>query len=314
MASLSSILLAQLQRRGVAGSATEGMEDTLRALVATGRAAWPEIAIETSAFVRYLADRLDLHPDLEAALQAVRAKDLYLAFGCAQGDARAIAAFERTLLSRIPTFLARLDPSRDLADEVAQELRKELLVPGNASAGIAVYSGRGDLGGWLRVVSIRTAQRLRRRSNLPAGLAAGRAEQSWRDADPEQDYLKLRYGAAYEEAFHAALASLSSRERLCLRLHYADGLDIGRIGRLYKIHRSTVARRLAEYRRKLRESVKERLRKRLKLTDSEYESVLSLVRSQMVVSLRSALKNPAHPAKGSSAQPAPSGRNTGRLG
>jgi RNA polymerase sigma-70 factor (ECF subfamily) len=176
-----------------------------------------------------------------------------------------------------------------------------------------VYSGRGDLGSWLRVVSIRTAQRLRRR-NQPPSLAAGRAEQPWRDADPERDYLKLRYGAAYEEAFQAALASLSSRERLCLRLHYADGLDIGRIGRLYKIHRSTVARRLAEYRRKLRESVKERLRKQLKLTDSEYESVLSLVRSQLVVSLRSALKNPAHSAKGSSAQGTASGRNTGRLG
>ena len=301
MASLSSILVGQLRRRGVAGSVTEGMEDTLCALVAAGRAAWPEIAIEASAFVQYLADRVDLQRDLEAALQAVRAKDLYLACGCAHGDARAIAAFERTLLSRIPTFLARLDPSRDLADEVAQELREELLVPGRASAGIAVYSGRGDLGSWLRVVSIRTAQRLRRRRNLPADLAAGRAEQPWRDADPERDYLKLRYGAAYEAAFQAALASLSSRERLCLRLHYADGLDIGRIGTLYKIHRSTVARRLADYRRKLRESTQERLRKQLKLTESEYESVLSLVRSQLVVSLRSALKNPAHSAKESSA-------------
>ena len=169
---------------------------------------------------------------------------------------------------------------------------KALLVPGRDTAGIAVYSGRGELGSWLRVVSIRTAQRLRRR-NLPAGLATDRAEQPWRDADPERDYLKLRYGAAYEEAFHAALASLSNRERLCLRLHYADGLDIDRIGRLYKIHRSTVARRLAEYRRKLRESMQQSLRKRLNLTDSEYESVLSLVRSQLVVSLRSALKNPA---------------------
>ncbi len=296
VASLSAILLAHLRRRGVMRSATTGMEEALQALVAAGRAAWPEIAIKASAFVQYLADRLDLHGDLEAALQALRAKDLYLVCGCAQGDARAIAAFERTLLSRIPTFLARLDPSRDLADEVAQELREALLVPGNARAGIAVYSGRGDLRSWLRVVSIRTAQRLRRRRDLPAGLVAGRDEQPWRDADPERDYLKLRYGAAYEEAFHAALASLTSRERLCLRLHYADGLDIGRIGTLYKIHRSTVARRLAEYRRKLREGTQERLRKRLKLTDSEYESVLSLVRSQLVVSLRSALKNPASSA------------------
>ena len=76
----------------------------------------------------------------------------------------------------------------------------------------------------------------------------------------------------------------------------ADGLDIGRIATIYRIHRSTVARRLTEYRRKLRQSTQQRLRKRLKLTDSEYESVLSLVRSQLVVSLRSALKNPAHPA------------------
>lgn len=294
MASLSAILLAQLRRRGVTRSATNGMEDTLQALVAAGRAAWPEIAIKASAFVEYLADRLDVQGDLDASLEAVHA-DLYLACGCAHGDGRAIVAFERALLSRIPTFLARLDPSRDLADEVAQELREALLVPGRDTAGIAVYSGRGELGSWLRVVSIRTAQRLRRR-NLPAGLATDKAEQQWRDADPERDYLKLRYGAAYEEAFNGALASLSNRERLCLRLHYADGLDIGRIGRLYKIHRSTVARRLAEYRRKLRESMQESLRKRLNLTDSEYESVLSLVRSQLVVSLRSALKNPAHPA------------------
>jgi len=293
VASLSAILLAQLRRRGVTRSATEGMEDRLQALVAAGRSAWPEIAIKRSAFVQYIADRLDLQGDLEAALEAVHAEDLYLACGCAHGDARAIAAFETLLLSRIPTFLARLDRSRDLADDVAQELRAALLVPGNLSAGIAVYSGRGHLGSWLRVVSIRTAQRMRRRRDLPAGLAADRAEQPWRDADPERDYLKLRYGTAYEEAFQAALASLSSRERLCLRLHYADGLDIGRIGTLYRIHRSTVARRLAEYRRKLRESMQERLRKRLKLTDSEYESVLSLVRSQLVVSLRSALKNPA---------------------
>jgi len=63
------------------------------------------------------------------------------------------------------------------------------------------------------------------------------------------------------EAFQAALASLSIRERLCLRLHYADGLDIGRNGTLYKSHRSTVARRLAEHCRKLGESTLARLRK-----------------------------------------------------
>jgi hypothetical protein len=57
---------------------------------------------------------------------------------------------------------------------------------------------------------------------------------------------------SYARALRLADA-LSLFEKSLLRLHYADGLDIGRIGRLYKIHRSTVARRLAEYRRKPRE-------------------------------------------------------------
>ncbi len=56
------------------------------------------------------------------------------------------------------------------------------------------------------------------------------------------------------------------------------------------LHRSTVARRLAACRRKLLDLTRARLFEQLKLTDSEFRSVFSIVRSQMTISLRSALR------------------------
>jgi RNA polymerase sigma-70 factor (ECF subfamily) len=93
--------------------------------------------------------------------------------------------------------------------------------------------------------------------------------------DPELDYLKLRYRGAYQDAVGAALASLPDRDALLLKLHYLDGLNIDRIGALYGMHRSTVARWRARVRRRVLESTREQLHRRLALTDSEFDSLPS---------------------------------------
>ena len=223
-----------------------------------------------------------------------RAADLSLASGCARGEAAALREFEATVLSRVPQFLARLDASAALCDDVKQALRAELLVAaGGKAPGIAGYAGRGDLAAWVRVVAIRTALRLKK--------AERRAPPDEGDpllgkGDPELDYLKLRYRGACEEAFRGALATLSSRERLYLRLHYVEGLSLDRIASLYRVHRATIARRLAAHRDKLHDQTRARLREVLQLRDSEFESLLGLVRSQLAVSLRGALaaESPPH--------------------
>ncbi len=74
-----------------------------------------------------------------------------------------------------------------------------------------------------------------------------------------------------------------------------DGLNIDRIGALFGMHRSTVARWRASVRRSLLASTREELRRRVPMTESEFESVLALVRSQLVVSIRTALHRPAMP-------------------
>ncbi len=74
-----------------------------------------------------------------------------------------------------------------------------------------------------------------------------------------------------------------------------DGLNIDRIGALFGMHRSTVARWRTSVRRRLLASTREELQRRVSMTPSEFESLLALVQSQLVVSIRTALRRPAAP-------------------
>jgi RNA polymerase sigma-70 factor (ECF subfamily) len=251
----------------------------LAAAFKDAQAAWPGVRLDETEFARAVSERAE-----GDELAELRTSDLYLATACARGDARAHQLFEADLLSQVPAFLSRLRPPAFLVDEVQQRLRESLLMPG----GLSGYSGRGALSSWLRVVAVRTALRLQR--DLQPASADAAAPQPAGPAGPELEYLKSRYRGEYERALHEALQSLSDSERLFLRLHYADGLSIDRIGALYRLHRSTVARRLAGHRRKLLEGTRARLQERLKLTATEFDALLAIVRSQLVVSMRSALK------------------------
>ena len=288
---LSEPFLAGLRALGrPAPAASAELEATLAAAFEAGRAAWPQVLLAPEELVRALAERLDPDEEPLTALARVRAADLFLTTACARGDARALRLFDEQFLARVPALVRRLDASGALGAEVAQDLRDKLLMPAERGPRIADYSGRGDLLGWLRVVALRTALKLRRSQQRQGvgELSSGGAELLDR-ADPERDYLRLRYRGEYEAAFHQALAALTAPERLLLKLHYADALSLERLAALHKIHRATVARRLADHRRKLLDTTRALLRERLKLTDSEFESVLALVRSQLAISVRSAL-------------------------
>lgn len=165
--------------------------------------------------------------------------------------------------------VARVDASAAFADEVKQEVRGELLVATNGRpAGLSRYSGAGELAAYVRVVATRAALRLLNRRKEPVRHALP----STPGRDPELDYLKVRYGTEFERAFRNALASLSTRDRLLLKRHSVD--CVGSLASIYRLHRSNAARRLAQ------------------ASSSEVESLLTLVRSQMWISLRGALQQP----------------------
>ena len=111
---------------------------------------------------------------------------------------------------------------------------------GNAPR-ISEYSGRGSLAGWLRIAALREASKVARHERTEARL---RPDDPPPALTPEEQTIRARYGDAFNEAFRAAFAALPAEERLLLRLHFVDGLNLDRLAVALYCSRATAGRRL----------------------------------------------------------------------
>jgi RNA polymerase sigma-70 factor (ECF subfamily) len=175
----------------------------------------------------------------------------------------------------------------------AKQVVRQVLVPrGDRPPALAEFSGSGELGGWLRIALGRELVRQRRKGvdRLDTGEAALMAD---RDDDPETAYLKAHYQREFKQAFAAALTELGDRERRALRYSIVERLSIDEIARLDGVHRATAARDVARARALLAEKTRGLLQTRLRVEPSQLDSILRLVTSQLDVSVRRLLAEPA---------------------
>ncbi len=261
-----------------------GLERLLAALLEAARGAWPGVDLAPDVFLPYLAERVPAGEAAAVALTRMRVTDLFLACACAAGDARALAHLERAFLPAISDYVRRLDPAGPFADEVREVMRERLLVrDGERAPRIAAYKGEGPLGGWLRVVAIRTARNLRRaqRPAVPLEDVAARAP----GPDPEIAHLRRRCEEELRRALEATMTALPADERTVLRLYYLDGLTVQAIGALYRVHASTITRRIARTREQVLAETQRLLCEHMKLGASELASVMGLVGSQLDLSV-----------------------------
>jgi RNA polymerase sigma-70 factor (ECF subfamily) len=256
--------------------ASQSVDDLeFAAQLRVARASWPEL-VPPVVFEAHLRARLD-RGDVVTHLA-----DLYLACACAHGVPRAIASFEREYLSHVPRYVARVTTSPHLLDEIMQQLRAKLLAGApQAPPKIVDYRGVGALGGWLRVVALRSAidvVRLR-----PEAVFASRdlaAKSLPGEGDLELEALRARHRQPFQEALEAALSAQPARARTLLRLHYLDGQGIDAIGVLYHVHRATAARWIESARAALLHDI----RVRLALPDNDFESLAGLLVSGLHLS------------------------------
>jgi RNA polymerase sigma-70 factor (ECF subfamily) len=108
---------------------------------------------------------------------------------------------------------------------------------------------------------------------------------------PELNYLKQHYRAPVQAAIVAALEALPDRDRVLLRLHLSEGMSIDRLGAMYAVNRATAARWLAAARRTLLQSARAGIQKALRVSDTECDSILKLVRSQLDLSITAHLRS-----------------------
>jgi RNA polymerase sigma-70 factor (ECF subfamily) len=282
----SAVFCARLPNGATAESPAQALDAQLSACLATAREAWPDLAVDPAQFVSYLAERVPKDEPAVDALASMYVADLYLAHGCLLGVPRALAMFEKNYLLPLASIVGQIDRSPVFVDEVRQLLRDKLFVSsGELPAKIASYSGRGSLQGWVTVAAQRFALSLRRDATRKQRREEALADALPTGADPEIDYLKVRYRAEFREAFGAAIASLNDRQRMLLRLNLVDGLSHERIGAIYHVTKSTATRWIGGAREVILRETRQALARRISVDTAEFNSLVALIGSQLDVSL-----------------------------
>jgi RNA polymerase sigma-70 factor (ECF subfamily) len=270
--------------------------ERLSALVLAARAAHPKLRLDDERFVRHVAQHRPDSGPLDAWLDAICAGDLFLACACVEGVPAAIETVDRQYRSQVGSYLAGLRAPADFVDDVAQAVRERVLVGAEGSPPrIAEYSGRGSLGSWLRVVTLRLALSLRRKRTEVLAAEDGEPPPASGDAepaDPEGDLLKRRHTEEFNAAFRAAVSALTSKQRDLLRRHFVEGATLEELAATFGASRATVARWIAAARQEILAGARRQLGEKLNLAPAELESLMGLLRSRLDLSLSTAFPHP----------------------
>jgi RNA polymerase sigma-70 factor (ECF subfamily) len=268
----------------------ELLEEQLRAAHESGRGAWPSVDLDGVTFARYLGARA---PESTDQLSRLSFGGLYLACACAMGDGDAARELVRAFLPRVKRALRRYGDDA-FVDDVAQHTLRALIVEdGLHRARIGSYDGRGDLEAWVVVAASREGlQAVTRAAKRTARQSDDHELAMLADTtgDPEMRVLRDRYRGEFKRAFEKGLASLSSRERTLLRYQYLDGLGIEEVAGLYGVSRATAARWRAKARRRLLEETRRVLREQVGMNESELDSLMRLIQSNIDVTLSRLLR------------------------
>ena len=240
---------------------------------AKGKARWPLLTLSLEGFRRHCV-RLGLDDRQTAA----RAEDLFLVAAVLDQVPRAIAHFDECLSVAV-TVVTRIDRAPNFVDDVTQELRLKLLT--GESAKLWTYSGAGALVDWLRVTAMRIALNLKRadrlqvEDDLPQAVFEG------------QEALQFRnwYLTDLHQALQVSFRRLTARERNLLRLHFLDGLNIERIGAVYRVNRSTIARWLVAIRTRLFRDVRDELAAKHGLDTADVKSLYRIMEQDVHVTM-----------------------------
>jgi len=190
-------------------------------------------------------------------LLTLRVEELALAQACAAGHNSAWEIFltryrEKLYLSALR--IAREDSAaRDLADTLYAELYGTATRDGERVSKLASFTGRGSLEGWLRTVLAQEFVNRYRRTKRLVSLDE-ESEDGSQFAAPQPEPVTSA-DSRLESATHAALAALSSEDRMVLAAYYLDGRTLAEIARMLGVHESTISRKVDKLAKSLRKKI-----------------------------------------------------------
>lgn len=256
---------------------TEG--DIARAFVA-GKQAWPSLDLPIEEFGKFIQER----PVAPAAPEPI-VQDLFLACACSTGVRNALTCFRQEFLPVTIATVRSFDPSPQFAEEIYQLLSETLFVkrPSGVTK-IEQYTGQGRLAGFVRTAVRRIA--LRQSANAPKfeGEEA-LLDQFSRFDELETLIYKLQCERVFSEALRVALRRLPRRDRLILRMNLVEKVSTTRLATMYKVSQPTISRWIQRSSRTIFDTVKDLVCDELEVDTRELQSLLSLVRSQIDITI-----------------------------
>lgn len=239
---------------------------------------WPDFRVEHAFLARLGSGALEL------GAQSFAPEDFYLSCAALKGVPEAVKEVEAMLATQFAELGHFRLQAAELEDIRARLLGELLVAEGRPR--LERYSGAGPLAGWLRVVATREVLsflRRNRREPAPSDEALLGTLESPAES-PEIILLKERHRGQLSEAFLRAIRSLEPRQRNLLRQHYLDELSLEEVAALYRVHRATAARWLAQARAELLSRTREEISRALGLPRSEVDSLMNLVQSRLDLS------------------------------
>jgi RNA polymerase sigma-70 factor, ECF subfamily len=197
-------------------------------------------------------------------LSNLRVEELVLAQGCAAGNQHAwdvfLTRFREPIYQSARSITRNESTGRELADSLYAELYG-LGAGDDRRSKLALYSGRGSLAGWLRMVLSQ---------NYVNQIRAGKRLVS---IEAEEEEHGVQFAAATAEsspipdprlrdATDEALAAVSAEERFILSSYFLDQRRLAEIGRNLGVHESTVSRKLEKTLKELRKRIRKGLENR----------------------------------------------------
>jgi RNA polymerase sigma-70 factor (ECF subfamily) len=276
----------------------EALQQVARAL--------PKLPPPDAGFAAHLAAQIAAEAEPGPALAALDVPDLYLAYGCARGDAKALAEFDQRYGRELDRALRRARNAGD-PEDLRQRLYERLLVAGaeGEPPRILGYAGRGALRGWLRITTTRLViNAARDHGRRPVSRTdddelLGRILVARAEDDPELGYLRAHHREALSRALADAFDSLGPRDRNVLRYSVLHQISNEQIGKFYGVHRATAFRWRQDAQRALVDAVRASLRTSLQLDRAELDNLLRNVESRLDLSIQRMLGREAEPEPGS---------------
>jgi RNA polymerase sigma-70 factor len=204
---------------------------------------------------------------VESYLDALHAEDLALALACKGGSSRAWEQFISTL--RPPLYAAARAIAgdemrgRELADSLWADLYGLEVRDGTRRSLLEYFHGRSSILTWLRALLaqrhvdyIRSQQR---NQPLDDDLEDSRVDPN-SNHDEAAGPERARYVRMLSIALDLALNALAPTDRMRMAYYYRHELSLKEIGRLMNEHESTVSRKLARTRDRLKSEIERRLR------------------------------------------------------